>query len=215
MMFNLDLLAWLVLVLVVAVATALDADTVGALPHVQNVGAVAHLAELQHVGTCDSHSNVDAGWATDMHLGSRGLETGLDVNLSGGVSLWVTWLRIASHLLWRILAWHGTVLLRWVLLRHAILLGWVLTRHLLRRVLAWHRTVLLWWHSLRSTVTNWLRHLRLESYSCADLSLGNLTISVNNHDWTDLHRSNAKSHTVTRFPNRSQMNYANFLALKL
>jgi hypothetical protein len=46
MMFNLDLLAWLVLVLVVAVATALDADTVGALLHVQNVGAVAHLAEL-------------------------------------------------------------------------------------------------------------------------------------------------------------------------
>ena len=208
-MFNLDLLAWLVFLFVVAVASTLVADAVLAGFHVQNVRVLTPLAVRNHVWAMDTlnlHGDAVA-WLTDVDLGNGWLvHARLYVHLSldsvGLAGLWVAthllgWmlLRIASHLLGWVLLWIASHLLGWILLRvtshlwlaglwiAAHLLGWMLLRiasHLLRWVLLWIAahlwlaglwvaTHLLWWIMLRAS----------NLHSCADLSLGNHAISVN------------------------------------
>jgi hypothetical protein len=191
--------------------------------------------------TLNLHGDAVA-WLTDVDLGNGWLvHARLYVHLSldsvGLAGLWVAthllgWmlLRIASHLLGWVLLWIASHLLGWILLRvtshlwlaglwiAAHLLGWMLLRiasHLLRWVLLWIAahlwlaglwvaTHLLWWIMLRAT------NLR----SCADLSLGNHAISVND-GYGSVHLWGSRKWCCTGFPDRSEVDDTCLLPFEL
>jgi len=109
-------------------------------------------------------------------------------------SLLVHWLLHMHWLLLRITLTHHRLLLR--VAAHWLLLG--ISSHWLLLRVGSHRLLL-------GVGSHWLLMSRLDCYCRANLSAGDLTISVYEHGWLHALRSMTKGST-TGFPNASEMN---------
>lgn len=187
MVFDLDLLADLVLVMVEARATALSADAIRTGFQMHDVCVVATHAVGKHVGAVGSSdlNSHSMAWCANVHLSHWLLVHAWGHIHASWVSLRVTahhWLllgisthhglllRVAAHGLLLRVAAHHRLLLR-IAAHHGLLLG-VAAHWLLLGVAAHHGLL------LGVAAHHWLLHLWLHSDSSADLSSGNLTISV-------------------------------------